>query len=529
MGIPQCLAYAMMSGLPPAYGLATAAVPGFVAALAGKSPHIVTGPTNTTGLLILAALTPWLGADGFVTEAGLGALATLAILAGLLRSAAATAGGAGLIRFLPESVLAGFTAGAGLLIIVMQLDEALGLQPIADSGLVGELTGIGRQLAAGGLPAIPTMVLTAVTAVAITLGKRWAPRAPVALFAVLGGVALALVLGMDASSGLALISDRSAVPTTWPPGATPRLDPTLIRSLLVPAAAIALLGTLELAVSARADGAQPDMRREIVAQGLANIAGAFTSAFPASASLTRSALLRLGDARTRLAPALAAAFTVPILLFAGELVAAIPQASLAGVLLITAIRMINPARIRRLWNAAPVSRLLLLVTLLATLTLPLEWAVIVGAVLGLAIHLGRTCETRIRLLRPAGDGLAPIEGEEPVPECVVVEVSGDLYYAAVDHLLKRLMPLAGTGRTVVVDLSHAHHLRYAALQALELLSEKNRARGGRLVVAGVSSEFAALARRADSELSLTPESPSPGRSVRRCLDELGIAAGSGAS
>ena len=104
---------------------------------------MVTGPTNTTGLLILAALTPFLGANGLLAEGGLPALATLTLLVGAIRLAAALLGGAQLVRFLPESVLVGFTAGAGILIAAMQLDEALGLSGVRAHGLVSELTAVG--------------------------------------------------------------------------------------------------------------------------------------------------------------------------------------------------------------------------------------------------------------------------------------------------------------------------------------------------------------------------------------------------
>src|SRR5690606_23036513 len=287
VGLPQCLAYAMMSGLPPAYGLATAAVPGLVAALVGKSPHVVTGPTNVTGLLILAALAPFLGDNGLLQPSGLEALATLTLMAGLIRIAAAYAGGGALVDFIPESVLAGFTAGAGILIGAMQLDEAFGLRGVRSDGLIAALVEVARQLAEGRL-AWPALVVTVTTTAAMLAGRRYLPRWPMALIAVAVATLVAMIFGLSAAQGLPVVADRALVPNGWPPGALPGLDPTQMRDLIGPAAAIALLGTIELAVSARRGGARPDMRREILGQGLANVAGAFTSAFPASASLTRS-------------------------------------------------------------------------------------------------------------------------------------------------------------------------------------------------------------------------------------------------
>jgi SulP family sulfate permease len=309
----------------------------------------------------------------------------------------------------------------------------------------------------------------------------------------------------------------------WPPGAWPSLDPALIRDLLVPASAIVLLGTLELTVTARAGGERPDMRREILAQGWANTAGAFASAFPASASLTRSALLRLGGGRTRLAAATAAVLTAPLLFAGTGFVAHIPQASLAGVLLYTAVRMIDRHAMARLWRASNETRLLLMISLVATLVLPLEWAILLGSGTGLLIHLARTSAPRLRLLRPEDGRLVPASPEE-APHTVVVEVSGDLHYAAVPPFVdevERLLP--PSARAVVLDLSHAHQIRFSALRAFERIDEELRHDGAALVLAGVDEEAQGLIERSGSGLRVEPAEEEPGLSVRRALALLGRA------
>lgn len=212
VGMPQCLAYALMSGLPPAYGLVTAAIPGLAAAIAGKSSQVITGPTNTTGLLILSAMTPFLAHNGLVDtsagSAGLAALALLSLMAGLVRVVFALAGGASIVRFLPESVLVGFTAGAGILIAVMQLDEALGLQATRGANFWTQIDGIRAALAAGSFPQWPALVVTGLSVAAIVLGKRFLPRAPAALIAVVGAAFFAWLFGWTAASGLPIVSDR---------------------------------------------------------------------------------------------------------------------------------------------------------------------------------------------------------------------------------------------------------------------------------------------------------------------------------
>lgn len=518
VGLPQCLAYAMMSGLPPAYGLATAAVPGAIAAIAGRSAQVVTGPTNTTGLLILAALGPWLGESGLLTVEGLPVLATLTLLAGLLRVVGSYAGAAELLRFLPASVLVGFTAGAGLLIAMMQLDEALGLPPVRGGGLPDELVGIGRAIASGHLPALPALGVTVATIAALVLGKRHARRWPTALLAILAAILFAWALGLDASRGLPLVSDRSSIPAGWPPGALPTLDVGVLRDLLAPAVAIVFLGTLELTVSAKAGGARPDMRAELRAQGLANLVGAFTSAFPASASLTRSALLKLGGGKTRLAALSAALAVVPILVFGGTFAGYIPQASLAGVLFVTAYGMVDRKRIGAMWKVGRETRVLMTVTLIGTLTLPLEYAILLGAGLGLAIHLAKTTTPRLVTLTVDAGELRPVAPDED-PELVVVEVSGSLHYAAVESMVKGFGDaVPPSARRVIIDVSHAQEMRYSALQWLEQLSGELRRRGATLEIAGVPERFERMLARSTFEIPVTSYDPHPGRALRAAIE-----------
>jgi SulP family sulfate permease len=522
VGLPQCLAYATMSGLPPAYGLTAAVVPGLVAALAGRSRHIITGPTNTTGLLVLGALLPYLGTNGLLQPAGLGWLATLTLLCGVLRFVFAFAGGLVIARFIPESVLAGFTVGVGLLIAAMQLDEALGLPAVNAAGLWAEFGGLAHLFAAGGRPSLLAAVATIACVAGVAVAQRRWPHVPASLLVVAGAAFGAWMLGLDTAVGLPLVADRTDVPAGWPPGAPPDLRPAVVASLLAPSAAIVLLGTLELLVSVHADTTRPALRREIVAQGCANVAGAFTAAFPASASLTRSALLRLSRPQTRAAAALAALLTLPILLFASPVIALIPQAALAGVLLITAASMVRQPALARMWRASPASRLLLVVTTVSTLVMPLHWAVFVGAGLGLVIHLARTSAPRVRPLTPRGDRLAPVEPGEN-PPVVVLEVSGSVHYAAVDPLLadmERHLPPAA--KLVIVDLSHAHELRFTGLHALEWWAGDLERRGIRLRLAGVTPELRGMLEGAGTHLPYTMWDPEPGKSAWNSYRESGI-------
>ncbi len=511
VAVPQCLAYATMAGLPPAYGLATAIVPAFVAALAGRSPTVVTGPTNTTSLLILPVVLP------FVTPSGLepGALAwvaTLTLLCGVLRFVAAYGGGAVLLRYIPESVLTGFIIGAGILIALMQVDEALGLPAIRAIGAAEEAAGLLAAVQGGASVSLLAIVVTLVSAAAVAAGHRYSPTLPVALVVVLGGAALAWMLGLDTADGLPLVGDRAPVPSGWPPVAFPTFDPAVVAQLVLPALAIVLLGTLELIAAIRAEDPRADLRREIAAQGAGNVAGAFTGSFPASASLTRSVLLRMGQPRTRLGAIVAALLIVPVLLFGSGLIAHIPMACLAGILFVIAGAMIKRPTLGRLWNASPTSRVLLGVTLVATLVLPLAWAVFVGAALGLVIHLARTGTPRVRALIFEDDRLVPFDGGDA--QAVVLEISGTVHYAAVEPFLEEMdRHLPPAARLVIVDLSHAHELRFTGLRAIESWATDLEARGIRVRLAGVMPEARDLLQGSGSHLPYTMWDPIPGKSA----------------
>jgi SulP family sulfate permease len=513
VGLPQCLAYATMSGLPPAYGLATAVVPGFVAAMTSQSRYIVTGPTNTTGLLILGALVPFLGSNGLLDPSSLGRLATLTLLCGAIRIVMALSGGAAVFRFIPESVLAGFTIGVGILIGVMQLDEALGLPPVRGAGLRQEYLGLTTLFEAGSRPSLAAVGVTLASIAAVAIGHRLWRRLPMPLIVVAAAAAAAWMLGIDAAVGVPLVGNRADVPPGWPAGALPDLRLSVIGGLLVPALAIAVLGTLEVLVSVRADESRPNVPREIVSQGVANVAGALTSGFPASASLTRSALLRFAHPHTRVAAAAVALLTLPILLFGSRMITYIPEPTLAGVLFITAARMVKQPTLGRVWKASRTSRLLLAITAASALVLPLTWAVFTGAGLGLVIHLARTSAPRVRALTFKGDRLVPVdEGQNPT--VVVLEVSGAVHYAAVEPLLEnaeRHLPAAV--RLVILDLSHAHELRFTGVRAFEWWAGDLKRRGIRLRLAGVAPEVRDLLKSTDSHLAYTMWDPEPGRSA----------------
>ncbi|MEQ8274711.1 MAG: SulP family inorganic anion transporter [Deltaproteobacteria bacterium] len=516
VGLPQCLAYALIAGLPPAYGLTTAAVAGMVAALAGAAPNIATGPTNTTGLLVLAAIAPYLGANGLLPAEHLALLASLVLLAAVLRIGLALVGGGALVRFISTSVLTGFTAGAGILIGLMQLDEALGLETVRGTNLWTQVASI---LNASDEPKVAAIAIATATVVGVAAGKRWFPRFPTPLVLVVAA-AIAAPFIRDAGYALPIVADAATMPSGWPPFAMPSLDPQVYGELFLPACAIVMLGTLELTVTLRRTAEPTSMKREILAQGIGNAAGAFLGGIPASASLTRSALLETTGGRTLFAALASATFVLPVIFFGAGVVGMMPQSSLAGILLITAAGMVKRRRVKRIWRTARASRLLFAVTLVGTITLPFVWAILLGVGVALAIQLAISSEPRFTVLDFDGDRLVPHDPATP-SAFIVVEISGAIFFAAVDALDEKIESLVpGDAKYVIVDLSHAHQARLGAIQALEDLDRRLAEKGQKLALAGVSPRFHPMLERVDVKIPYTRYAEAPGAAAAACRERL---------
>jgi SulP family sulfate permease len=461
VGIPQCLAYAMLSGLPPMYGLATAALPGMVAALLGRSAHVTVGPTNTTGLIILASLTPWANQPDLL----LTAMATLTVLAGLSRLLIVAFRAERIFDFVPEAVMVGFATGAAIIIALMQLDEFIGAPFSNVRNVVDELI----QLSGLRVPDIEwaAVGLSLFALASVILGRKYLPRWPIPLMTLVASTALAIWAPWPVFERWITLEQTTVINDGWPQLATQLPSWSMIQALIIPGFAVSFIGSLELIVTLRNRTEQRFLRAELRSQGLANLVGSVTGAFPASTSLTRSVLLDIGGAVTRWAPFIAALLVVPIILFGAELIRSIPQAVIAGLLVATALSMLKPGQIRNTLKGNAQTRTLFLVTLISTLVLNFHEAILIGAALGLGIFLYQASIPQLR--RYAVDDRGWLQDTIKVDSAHnLIQISGSLYFAAARQLPERLTALLAPKTTkLTIDLTHSHHIRVAALQALQ--------------------------------------------------------------
>jgi len=449
--LPQAIAYAMIAELPPQMGLYAAIVAAIVGAFWGSSQHLHTGPTNAASLLVLASLLTVArpGTPEFLAAAGY-----MAIIVGVCRLAMGLLRMGVLVNFVADSVIVGFTAGAGLLISVNQLRHLLRLD-IASSpemaetlkNLYGEISGIH----------LPSLALGLGVIVVIALLKRFRPQLPGALIAMVLAAAATGFLGLEEKGVQAL----GAIPRTLPPLADlPFLNFDLIWKLTPGALAVAAIGLVEAMSIGRSvasqSGQRLDSNQEFVGQGLASMISGFFSGYAVSGSFTRTAINYGAGARTPLASVFSGVWVLLAMLLLAPWAVYLPRAALAGLLLVTAWGMIDRQEMRRIVRTSQGDTWIMGATLAATILLPLEFAVLAGMLVSFARYLIKTSTPGVYAVVP-DEGFRHFiraQDETVCPQLGVMEIEGSLYFGAVHHIEEALRE--NQSRPDLPVAAHAH-------------------------------------------------------------------------
>lgn len=378
--LPQGIAFATLAGMPPEYGLYAAIVPCIIAALFGASRAMVTGPANAISLTTMALIAPLAAVESSQYVA---LVLTLSFLVGILQCAMGLAGAGKLVDKVPHSVIVGFTAGAAILIINSQLGLLLGLEVSRGLGVVDTVRVIVQEISRGAM-SWQSSALALATLLAILAWRPLNRFVPAMLVAVIVGSVTALLIEawLDDAYRYARVAPIAAA---LPPLSMPHLSLSTIRDLFGPALIMVLLASAEAMAIARSVALRCkdsfDANQEFIGQGLANLGGAFFSAYPASGSFNRSGVNVSAGAKTPLSAISAAIFLVLILAFIGPTIEYLPKVVISAILLAVAWGLIDLRQIRHEINAGPVEYLPMLVTAVGTVFLSLEWAIIAGVAL----------------------------------------------------------------------------------------------------------------------------------------------------
>lgn len=436
--LPQGVAFAMIAGLPPEYGLYSAIVPAIIAALFGSSFHLISGPTTAISIVIFTSLSPL--ADPASPDYIQLAL-TLTFLAGLFQLMLGFARLGAMVNFVSHSVVVGFTAGAAILIVTSQLSNVIGITAIKKHSFIHILADVVRRLPETNFYVLGIAMATLWTAV---LFRIFLPRWPGMLIAMIGGSVMSLLLN-GAEHGVRLIG---SLPGHLPPLSLPDLTTASIRQLAPAALAIAMLGLTEAVSIARSIAARSEQRidsnQEFVGQGLSNIVGSFFSGYASSGSFTRTGVNYNAGAKTPMAAVFAALVLTGILLLVAPLTAYLPIASMAGILLLVAYSLIDTHHIRAIIRVSKPEAAVMAVTFFATLFVELEFAIYAGVILSLILYLNRTSHPNFVTIVPDPDAkrrsFINIQ-LKPLPECpqmTIVRIDGSIFFGAVNHVAEEL-------------------------------------------------------------------------------------------
>jgi len=488
--LPQGVAFATIAGLPPEYGLYSAMIPAVIAALFGSSWHLVSGPTTAISIVVFGVISP-LAEPGSAQYVSL--VLTLTFLVGLIQLAMGLARMGTLVNFISHTVVIAFTAGAAILIASSQFKHFFGIDIPRGTSFAGTLQAM--LLRAGEINPYVTSV-GVVTLGAGVLVKRFLPRFPYMIAAMLVGSLAGVTLSALFGPEVTLIRTVGALPGALPPLSAPVLSLETLRLLGGSALAVTMLGLTEAVSISRAIAVRSEQRidgnQEFIGQGLSNLVGSFFSGYASSGSFNRSGLNYEAGARTPLSAVFASAFLAAIVLFVAPLAAYLPVAAMAGILFLVAWGLIDFHHIRGIVRASRSEAAILVVTFLSTLLLQLEFAIYAGVILSLVFYLNRTSRPLVRSLVPDRhdpDGrLADGQGLPQCSQLKIVEVHGSLFFGAIDHVQQQLQEIDGDDPGQKHVLVVADGINFADVAGAEMLMREARRRrrmGGGLYLLGV--------------------------------------------
>lgn len=500
--LPQAVAFAIIAGLPPEYGLYAAMVPTILAALFGSSLHLVSGPTTAISIVVFASASP-LAEPGSAQFISL--VLTLTFLAGVFQLLMGLARMGALVNFISHTVIIGFTAGAAILIASSQIKNFLGLdiprgahfhEVLAHTA--SHLGDIQPYVAAVGL----VTLLTGIAA------RKFLPRLPYMIIAIVAGGLFAALLNQlygEAQTGIRTVG---ALKAGLPPLSLPDFSPAALKQTIFPALIITILALTEAVAIARSvaikSGQTIDSNQEFVGQGLSNIFGSFFSSYASSGSFNRSGVNFSAGAQTPLAAVFSAVFLLLIVLLVAPLVAYLPVAAMAGVLFQVAWGLIDFHHISEILQRHRKESVVLAVTFFGTLV-DLEKGIFLGIIVSLIFYLYRTSRPSIRPLAPIASEkgnpkrkFTNVGAEAPgCPQMEMVRMEGSIFFGAVEHVqqtLKQIDERDPKKKHVMIFSRAVNFIDLAGAEMLAAEAKRRQALGGGLYLVGMQPGFSSMLR-----------------------------------
>jgi high affinity sulfate transporter 1 len=493
--IPKALAYATIAGLPVQVGLYTAFVPMLIYAFLGSSRPLSVSTTTTLAILVGAQLSE--AVPGGDPAGMMRASATLAFLVGIVLATAALLRLGFVANFISEPVLTGFKAGIGLVIVLDQIPKLLGVH--FDKGrFLENVLAIVRHL-----PEIswPTLAVGAITIVLLVVIEHTAPRAPAPLIAVAAGIAGTKLLGL-AALGVAVVG---AVPKGLPVLTLP--DLTIAHTLWAGAVGIALMSFTETVAAgrafARSDEPAPRPNQELLATGLANAGGALLGSMAAGGGTSQTAVNRLAGARSQLAELVTAAATLLTMLFLAPFIGAMPEATLAAVVIVYSLGLIQPKEFVAIRKVRRMEFGWALIACLGVIALGTLKGIVVAIVVSLVALAYQGARPAVHVLgrKPGTNVFRPLSPEHPddetFPGLLMLRLDGSIFFANTGMLGDKVRPIVEERgpQVVALELGGVPDLEYSALKSLIEAEARLRERGIELWLVKLNPTVLAMVQR----------------------------------
>lgn len=489
--VPQSMAYAIIAGVPPQYGLYSSVIQGVIGSLLSSSEHMTTGPTNTQSLLI-ASTVHRLADPAAQPEMYLQLVFALTLLKGLIQLSFAATMMGNVVRYVSRPVISGLVSGAGLLIFFGQLPAFLGI-PHHTTNLPVVIQSI-RDAWRHAHDLNPRAIAIGSGVVALIVLLRLRSRLlPGSLIAVVAAAAVVWFCGWTRGQ-LGLIAP---LPHGLPHFHVPVISWNVAEELFGGALALAIVGMLESVAIAKSiavhTGEKISANQEFFAQGLKNLISSFFQCIPGSGSFTRSALDYEAGAETRFAAVINAFFVAMIFLLLAGQARYVPVSAVAGLLFVIAYGLVDWRYMLRVLRSNRADAAVLLCTLLVACTAPLQFAILFGVLLNIGLFVRTASRLHLNEFVPVERTNSFLERELPESMSggvVALTLEGDLFFGVADELKTRLTELVGgKKRTVVLRLRRTHSMDATILHVLEEFARDVQSHSGHLILCGVPSDL----------------------------------------
>ena len=499
VAIPDSIASAILAGVNPVFAFNSMMVGMPVAGLFTSSQFMNCALTSAMMLVVAGAVAGASGAD----QAAL--LVTLTVLVGLFQLLLGVLKLGSLTRFISNAVMTGFFTGIAITIILSQLGDLTGYESAAGSNLTRaiDLLFSWREIH------LPSLLTGLATIAAILLLVRTRLKNYALVLALLGVSALVGLVGL---SSVHLVGDSYEITGSLPSLALPRL--ALVPQLLLPAISVGLIGLIQAAGVSQSipnpDGKYPDASRDFTGQGIGNTAAGFFQGLPIGGSLAGTALTVSAGAKSRWANVFAGLIFIVLVLLFGNLVELIAEPAIAALLIVAGVETIKVDRIADVWDVGLGPRSIMVFTFVATLLLPVQWAVLLGVGLSFLVQVVRSSsDIQVKEVIQQEDGTFE---EQPAPaqltshSVTLLQVWGHLVFSGA-YTLEEELPQVGDARRAVVILRMRGRTQVGStlIRVLERYAQQLRANDGKLMLAGVGEHVMQQIRSTETTESIPEE------------------------